>query len=74
VQYKSYIESLIERHPGLFADTGLAVLPDSHFGDGSHVNLRGAAQVSRELSQLLVSSVRESRDIIRDFLSRLRFS
>lgn len=51
--YRSYMVNLGRAYPHIHADPELPYLPDSHFGDGSHVNRRGARRLSGELVAFL---------------------
>lgn len=52
-EYRSYIESLGRSFPAMVAYGELEALPDSHFGDGGHVNSRGAKRASNDLRAFL---------------------
>lgn len=54
-EYRGYMEDLGRAYPGIVADPELSFLPDSHFGDGSHVNERGALRVSGDFVAFLES-------------------
>lgn len=54
-EYRSHLEDLSHRYPSIAADPELPFLPDAYFGDGSHVNERGATRLSNEFLALLES-------------------
>lgn len=54
-EYRSYLEQLGRAYPQIVADPELSFLPDLYFGDGSHVNRRGAMRLSGEFVAFLDS-------------------